>query len=282
MLIGINKKPVDSNTPWGGGNVLLHNLCSYLKDHGNTLEFSPYADCDLFFIMDPRGADEWYDVSKVAEIPIVQRVGDLGTHSKPEILDMLSDRLPKVDHTIFPSVWAYDYFKDKRLWGDTIKYSIIPNTADDSFFKRKKMRLVTHHWSDNPNKGMDVYEWLQENAKRLDIEFTFIGRPCFELKEDTVHMPPVSKDTLAYVLPSYDFYITASRLEAGANHVLEALACNLPIIYHTEGGSIPEYCKHRGIPYSSTDDLEKILRPLPLVQDVLEKYLNVFKEVVNE
>ena len=60
-------------------------------------------------------------------------------------------------------------------------------------------------------------------------------------------------------LPNYDVYLTASREEAGANHVLEAMAAGLPVVYHDEGGSIPEYCKeYSNFNFSMVDELPEI------------------------
>ena len=60
-------------------------------------------------------------------------------------------------------------------------------------------------------------------------------------------------------MPRYDVYLTASREEAGANHVLEAMAAGLPVIYHDAGGSIPEYCKkYSNFNFSMIDDLPEI------------------------
>ena len=40
--------------------------------------------------------------------------------------------------------------------------------------------------------------------------------------------------------------MTASEEEACANNVLEEMACGLPILYHMNGGSIPEYVRNCG------------------------------------
>ena len=42
---------------------------------------------------------------------------------------------------------------------------------------------------------------------------------------------------LSLTLPSHDIYLTASLEEAGANHVLEALACGLPVLTTTLMGA---------------------------------------------
>ena len=53
-------------------------------------------------------------------------------------------------------------------------------------------------------------------------------------------------DFLAKKLSEADIYVTASEEEAGANHVLEAMAAGLPVLYHKDGGSIVNYCRSIG------------------------------------
>ena len=74
---------------------------------------------------------------------------------------------------------------------------------------------------------------------------------------------------LSAIFPNYDIYLTASEEEAGANHVLESLACGLPIAYHENGGSIPEYCVLGGRGYSNFMGL---LRTLRQIRDDYSKY----------
>jgi glycosyltransferase involved in cell wall biosynthesis len=117
---------------------------------------------------------------------------------------------------------------------------------------------------------------LQQDLEELQIEFTFIGRPCFEVKPPTKHIPPVSKEELAKLLPSFDFYLTASRMEAGANHVLEAMACGLPIVSSNAGGVKSILGKHNCVVELSNnhqlnDCLSKFSVNLKLRRDVSEK-----------
>ena len=73
------------------------------------------------------------------------------------------------------------------------------------------------------------------------------------------------------MLSDSDIYITASEEEAGANHVLEALAAGLPIAYHKNGGSINDYCESYGKEYDSIKSL------FEAVEEISKKY-KIFKE----
>lgn len=270
MRIVFGNTPKEATTAWGGGNVLLSRLKEHLLRKGHDVVFHLDDKCDVAFVSDPRTAKHLYR----SRVPVVQRVGDVGTHGKPQLTKLLRETLPFASAIIYPSEWARNQLS---VYADIPTY-VIPNVADDGVFN-KKLKVVTHHWSDNPMKGKDVYEKLQRDQESLGVTFTFIGRPCFEVEEPTQHMPPMSKEQLAEELPKHDFYITASKLEAGANHVLEAIACGLPVLYHTEGGSIPEYVGKRGIGYEDYSELYSILSPMKSLDDVCEDYCSIIESV---
>ena len=269
--------PKETESPWGGGNVILYHLYEYLLKNGHDIVFTVEQDIDLCYITDPRSSEHIYKWAKQNEVPIVQRVGDLGTHNKPEILEKIKSKQDSVETFIFPSAWAKAYAKKGGI--STSKSVVIPNVADPTF-TRSKIKLVTHHWSDNPKKGAEVYQQLVRDLDYLNVEFTYIGRMCFQTEggKNFKHMQPLTKHELNGELRKHDFYLTASEEEAGANHVLEAIACNLPIFYTTKGGSIPEYCHGRGIPYSSYDELRSFLEPKCNLPATCETYWQVFDE----
>ena len=277
MKILFSKMPKKTESPWGGGNVILYHLYEYLLKNGHEVVFKIEQDVDLCYITDPRNADHIYEWADHNQIPIVQRVGDLGTHNKPEILEKIKSKQDLVETFIFPSSWAKDYAKKHGI--STTKSVVIPNVADP-IFRRNKLKLVTHHWSDNPRKGANIYKRLVRDLDYLNVEFTYIGRMCFQTEggKNFKHMQPLTKHELDKELRNHDFYLTASEEEAGANHVLEAVACNLPIFYTTEGGSIPEYCYGKGIPYSSYEELRSFLEPRGKLPATCEAYWQIFDE----
>ena len=113
-------------------------------------------------------------------------------------------------------------------------------------------------------KGLDFYERLCADIDkgRVELDFTYIGRSSQALSTRTVH--PMDEKGLARSLPQFDIYLTASREEAGANHIVEAMACGLPVVYSSHGGSIPEYCGHIGTSFS---DYEGMLEALKITGD---------------
>ena len=267
MKIYFNRKPVTG--PWGGGNKTLHALVEAVS-HKHEITYSLDEDVDLIYCQDPKPGPDglWYqdflDHKLKHGTKIIQRVGDIGTHRGPQITQLVKDTLQYSDIIIFPSDWA------RRAIGfNQENYFIVHNAPNDAFYKHRdlsispkqngKIRIVTHHWSDNDMKGFDVYEKLGNYANsRSDIEFSYIGRYSNKFSHNGISLhKPIDIEQLSVILPTYDVYLTASKLEAGANHVLEGIACGLPVLYRSGGGSIDEYCCQYGLQYETFDQLVK-------------------------
>lgn len=248
-----NRMPVLG--PWGGGNKTLTSLVNRLASMGHTITGELRSDVDIIFCVDPRPSQlgVTYEMIKAfatsKKIPLIQRVGDVGTHGKPDLMKLVHESIYQSDRVIFTSNWARHF----------VQYSnpchVIPNGAMPEFYKHRrgshlpgqKLRVVTHHWSNNPLKGIALYESLSSSSEVLSgiVEFTYIGRSSPGLAKIT--RDPMTDKELASELPLHDVYLSASLFEAGANHIVEAMACGLPVIYCSEGGSIPEYCDGRGL-----------------------------------
>ena len=223
----------------------------------------------LIFCVDPRqGAEK--NLFGYAEImhykqffpktKIVQRVGDVGTHGKPDLTKLLCTSIQKSDVAIFPSEWAYEYMSQEMHVADKSRWHIIKNAPMSCFYKHRKkvqeiqkineINFVTHHWSTNSLKGFDFYQLLDKHFQK---KFSYIGRMPHDMKfYNSQIISPLNEVELSNELPKYDVYVSASKLEAGANHVLEAIACGLPVIYHKDGGSIIEYCRDFGFQFDGT------------------------------
>jgi len=169
------------------------------------------------------------------------------------------------DHTYFISQWLRDYHAQR--WFDASRpHSSIYNGADPRIFhpigsapheSDKPLRIVTHHWSDNPMKGYADYEKLDAMiaSKALtNVEFLVIGRWPADIKwrATTTHGPAHGK-TLANLLRSCHVYLTGSQWEPCGMHHVEGIQCGLPVVYHRDGGGIVERAKKYGVEY--TDDV---------------------------
>ena len=270
MKIYFNREPVSG--PWGGGNKTVSALSKALVKKGVNVTYDLNdGPIDVIMCIDPRPNQSgiWYQnflnyKMKNPSVKIVQRVGDVGTHSKPDLTRLVKESVKFSDFIIFPSLWAKEYieFSDKN-------FSIIPNRPISDFFKfrqnraiKDRIKVVTHHWSTNPKKGFDTYEFLSSSENSL-VELTYIGRVPDSFNPKNVKViSPQDTSFLIEELPRHDIYLSASIEEAGANHVLEAMASGLPVLYHEKGGSIPEYCKGYGLSFSSNEDIKERLREL--------------------
>lgn len=281
--VAINREPKLPNQAWGGGNALLFNLCKRIVDHGAELVFTPDADADLAIIYDPRGSEPWIKAyrSTDCKTKVVARCGDMGTHGKPEIPELLYYIGHIADLMIFPSRWAENMART-IIWTE-VKMQVIQNVPDDQYFVREPPKVVTHHWSDNPKKGKYHYEKLMEKVPEWGFQFTFIGRPCFKPNEHVCVIPPMEKQLIQAELQRHDYYLTASEEEAGANHVLEAMAANLIILHSGRGGSIPDYVGMQGIEFRGVEELEQLLNVgwFPRITPVCDRYVNHFHDLLN-
>jgi glycosyltransferase involved in cell wall biosynthesis len=265
MKVYFNRKP--KLGPWGGGTKTVNSLMDLLIQNNHLVTYDLNEnDIDIIFCFDPRPNIDgiWYQhflnyKSMHPQVKIIQRVGDVGTHNKPELTNLVKQTVHYSDHIIFPSEWAKEY-----IGYNGTNYSVIHNRPMKQFHSNKRMNdlgdvinIVTHHWSTNPKKGFDIYEKIDKFCG-LDnkFSFTYIGRKPDNLTfKSSNYIEPKDAEFLANELPKYDIYLTASIEEAGANHVLEALAAGLPVIYHIDGGSIIEYCNEYGVSYENFDDL---------------------------
>lgn len=131
-----------------------------------------------------------------------------------------------------------------------------PETNASGFGKRK-IRLITSSWSDNPNKGAVTLKWLDKYLDWTRYEYTFVGRISAEF-DRIVRYPPVGPQKLADMLRGHDIYVAASRNDPCSNALLEALACGLPAIYHDSGGHA-EIVGGAGLSFSAEEEIPTLL-----------------------
>jgi len=113
------------------------------------------------------------------------------------------------------------------------------------------MRIVTHHWSDNPMKGFDVYEEVDRLIAVGELpgtELWVVGRWPKAIEWQAARtFPPATGRELADLLRQCHVYLTASRWEPGGMHHVEGAQCGLPVLYHEDGGGIVELASRYGI-----------------------------------
>jgi len=254
--------------PYGGGNQWLGQIAPYLRRCGYrpTTRLSEETRCVLGTHAGLRGGLEFSydDVLRAKEknprLRCIQRINDndvrKGTH---EMDAHLAHCNRAADHTVFVSEWLRDYHADR--WFDVTRpHSVIHNGADPAIFHPlgsriwqpgEPLRLVTHHWSDNPAKGFPVYEAVDAaiaDGKLRDVELWIVGRwPSGIRWRAAKTIPACSGHQLADVLRSCHAAITASRHEPGAMHPVEAMQCGLPLLHTADTGGTVELGRRFGV-----------------------------------
>lgn len=247
------------NIAYGGGNQFVYKLVDYMKNIQNfRITFKLEDNIDIYLIIDLRKErkrefkkytfEEIYQHKIKTGGKIIMRVNDCDlTREKKEIENLLLKNIDYIDKLVFNSTFIKEYYCDNYNKINKKSKKIIYNKCDKNIFypknkifdKNKKIKIVTHHWSDNINKGYDIYYEFNKYCKTTsNLEFVFIGRKFNDNFKDfqTIH-GPYKGEELADVLRDCDIYITASVYDSCPMHVLEGLSCGLPMLYiDCEGG----------------------------------------------
>ena len=140
------------------------------------------------------------------------------------------------------------------------------------------MRIVTHHWGANWNKGFETYkkidELLENKLWKNKIEFMYIGNLPKGFTFNNVNVvEPLSGKELSAKIKENHLYITGSLFEPSGNHHIEGAQCGLPILYLNSGGT-PEYCKGYGLVFNEANLKEKIFE----MMNDYDEYVKKLKE----
>ena len=271
MKILINRKPIEG--PWGGGNLFVKAFCDVLGGKGHAIVYELSEDIDVIFMQDPRYSELRISINEIVEYKkrnpntkIIHRVNECdarkGTSNMDELLRQCSEY---TDTTVFVSDWMKQYHVS-RGWKCT-DTRVIHNGVNREHFKpvsskmkidNDKINIVAHHWSNNRMKGFDVYEALDEFVgKNSDFTFTYIGRELGTFR-NTKLISPIHGIELGRMLARYDVYVSGSRFDPGPNHILEALACDIPTYVISTGGGAVEFAG-QDHSYKSIVDLLDVL-----------------------
>lgn len=303
--------------PWGGGNQFAKSLAKSLRSEGHEVVYSlSDHDIDLILLTEVRGRSPSgafnagsilrYLQFKNAKALVVHRINECDERKGTNHMNHLLARANYVsDHTVFIASWL----RKLKLWREESPCSVILNGADRTIFKPNKnfswslgepLKLVTHHWGGNRQKGADIYERIDEflamPAWKEKIEFTYIGNvPDGCNLSNTRVLPPLNGSELARELASNHVYVTGSINEPAGMHHIEGALCGLPIIYRNSG-ALPEYCNGFGIKFEGLGDVEVALKSMyseydhwlreignyPHTSDrMCERYMELFSSILS-
>jgi len=305
MKISIGAKIVDG--PYGGGNAFLYNYIKYLKDQNHeVVNHLRDNDIDIIILINPlitsevatfNHIDILYYINNVNSNAIsIQRINDC---DERKMTNYVNKQIIKsnsfVDVTVFVSDWLKQiYFnqgmkpKEPFVVRGGPDNKIFNNKNKEKWDKKKKLKIVTHHWSGNWMKGFDTYSLLdkliEEKQWKNKIEFTYVGNlPKGYSFANTKVISPKSGQELSNELKKHNLYITGSLNEPSGNHHMEAALCGLPVLY-IESGGIPEYCNDYGLSFdldNIEEKLNEIINKYHIYFDNLKNYPYDFKYAAN-
>ena len=292
ISIGTNVK----KGPWGGGNLFAINLTNYLEEKGHIVVSDLNdPDIDIVLLTEPRKTSEssaftHIDVNNYLNFVndksiVVHRINECDERKGTTFVnDYLVNVNKSANYTVFVSSWLEELFEYEGLTQENKK--VILAGANKEIFNSKgyvpwdrktKLKIVTHHWGANWNKGFEIYskldDLLSQNFWKDKVEFTYIGNlPKNYFFKNSQHILPLSGLELANKLKESHIYITASLNEPSGNHHIEAAQCSLPLLFIDSGG-IPEYCNDYGLIFNSDDFETKLL-------EMYENYDFYFKKII--
>ena len=286
--------------PYGGGNQFLLALTGELERRGLEIEVNRISGQTPACLVNSFN----FDLRRLRrferpECRVVHRVdGPIGVYRGFD--DGTDARIATVnadlaDATIVQSQFSLDAHRSIGI--ELRDPVVIPNAVDPELFRPpvgreplpgRKARIIATSWSDNPNKGGGILEWLDRNLDRARFELTLLGRYSGTYEYARV-LPPAPSAVVADELCHHDLYIAPSRNDPCSNALLEALACGLPAAYLDSGGHA-ELVGDAGLPFREQDELPSVLgkladeidarraaiRTTPLA-DVADQYLEVLQ-----
>ena len=305
--------------PWGGGNLFFKNLKEHLEGNGHHVINHLFDhDIDLILLTDPRKKSESssYTDKEILKykkyinpnVKVVHRINECDERKDTKGLNQFLFKANECsDATVFVSNWIKDLYENHGF--NTSNPHVIMSGSNAKIFnfnnknvwnKNEKIKIITHHWSDNWNKGFDIYQrldsLLNEPKYSENFEFVYIGNiPNNFSFQNTKVIDPLAGPPLAEELRKCDLYLTASRNEPSGNHHIEGALCGLPILY-INSGALPEYCNGYGIGF----DVENFETKLFEIKDsyhfikeqminypyksekMCEEYENLFLEIIKE
>lgn len=257
MKVYVSRVP--QRGPWGGGNRWLVALFAAFQRHQISVVSSP-AMADVLIAAGVEDASNTeLGVVNLANYaarsrkPLLFRINDCDARKNTKHINeaiLFGNSL--ATRVIYVSDWLRDHIDPQKRFAH--KSDVIVNGVDHDIFRpplqkaaSSRLRVVTHHWSDNKLKGAAWYECLDKMTLTEDIDFTYVGRHKCNFVGKTVSVAPVDGHDLTAVLAQHDLYVSGSLYDPGPNHIIEAVSCGLPVIVHADGGACAEFSNYANV-----------------------------------
>jgi glycosyltransferase involved in cell wall biosynthesis len=287
-----------SPPPCGGGHQFLRMLMEEFRKHGFIVENNKISSKTKACLFNSFN----FDCSRLrylhrAKIRMIHRIdGPITVYrGRDDGSDKMifSMNMEFADASIFQSAYSMNkhlemgmMFKNPIVIHNTVSPLIFNKEGRILFSENRRIKILAASWSDNINKGFDVYKWLEERLDMDRYDFTFVGRSHIKFKHIKM-LKPLPSEELAAIMRGHDVFISGSKYESCSNVVLEALSCGMPVIFHNSGGT-PEIVGSAGYGFESIEEIPFLLDKmvssyetlvdqiqLPKPADVASKYLRV-------
>ena len=136
------------------------------------------------------------------------------------------------DASIFVSSWLRDLYKNQGLTSENS--FVVLAGADENIFNsenfnswdgKSKLKIITHHWGANWNKGFEIYLLLDKllGHEKFNEKFSFTyWKYTKKVKfKNTKVVPPLSGKKLAKAIKENHLYLTASINEPQETIILK-------------------------------------------------------------
>ena len=225
MKISVGSKIIDG--PFGGGNEFLKNFINYLENIGHTvINHLNDKDIDIILLTNPLISSETssfdsYDIEYYLKFIndqaiVFQRFNECDERKGTNNINFKLNKFNAVvDVNIFVSDWLKNVFNNFDL--SKKKSYVVKGGPNKDIFNNKnktywnktsKLKLVTHHWSDNLMKGYLEYKQLDNflNSEKYNdlFEFTFIGNKPEDIEfKNIIVLDPLEGKNLANELKQW-------------------------------------------------------------------------------
>jgi glycosyltransferase involved in cell wall biosynthesis len=231
--------------PHGGGFYFLEMFTKYLLQSGFEVGKDIGTKYDILFTnhwMTPR-KQILKAIRHNPGVRIVQRIdGSAKDYGRGDDADQRQAQVNRLaDLTIFQSHYA-KFATREKFKVVTQDGPVIYNPVDLIMFTPEgrgrplegNLRVICVSWSTNPYKGSsEIYAVARLN---LDVDFYLCGNFLDTPELDNLHnLGVLDRKQLAEILRSCHALLTFSRNEACPNHVIEAMASGLPVLFLDSG-----------------------------------------------
>ncbi|MCW5873847.1 MAG: glycosyltransferase family 4 protein [Anaerolineales bacterium] len=243
----------------GGGFYFLRSFEQHLQKMGWLVTSNISANYDVLFtnhwMVSPRQIAS--ALRRRPSLCVVQRIDgaaqDYGRGAESDFIQAQVNVF--ADLTIFQS--EYCRFSTRQKFNVIAQDGpVIHNPVDLEQFSPEgdrrqlagQMRFAAISWSTNPRKGAaSLYEIARQNPQ---VHIYLCGNYLDAPDLPNLHpMGVLGREELAQILRSCSALLTFSENEACPNHVLEALASGLPVLY-IDSGAMSEVVGDAGYPVS--------------------------------